>query len=80
MLFRLVRTEVDEENRVITQMETRPLFELRDDAIMMAEFEAARSGGEYGYNRDKDYWWSHDAHGRRFRFEVYTVGATEAAA
>jgi hypothetical protein len=80
MLFRLMRIELNEQNYAVTQTETRPLFELREDAVMMAEFEAARCGGDYGYNRDMDCWWSRDVNGRRYRFEVQAIATSEAAA
>ena len=80
MQFRLVRIELNEQNSIVAQTETRPFYELRDDAMQMAEFGAARCGGEYGYNREKDYWWGRDVRGRRFRFEVQAVEATGVAA
>ena len=76
MLFRLMRIELNEQDCVIAQTETRPLFELRHEAMVMAEFEAARCAGDYGYSCDGDCWWSRDADGRRFRFEVHPIAAT----
>jgi hypothetical protein len=79
MLFHLLRIELNEQDCVIAQTETQPLYELREDAMVMAEFEAARCSGEYGYNHERGYWWSRDASGRRFRFEVHAVAAPNAA-
>jgi hypothetical protein len=80
MQFLLVRIELDEYDRVIAQTATQPLYELREDALVMAEFEAARCYSEYGYNAERDCWWSRDRDGRRFRFEVLPVVASEIAA
>jgi hypothetical protein len=73
MLFYLLRIELNEQDSVIAQTETQPLYELREDAMVMAEFEAARTHGDFGYNRERDCWWSCDANGRRYRFEVHAV-------
>ena len=80
MLFRLVRIELSEQNSVVAQTETRPFYELREDAVKMAEFGAARCGGDYGYNCERDYWWGRDTNGRRFRFEVHAMTETDVAA
>jgi hypothetical protein len=80
MLFHLLRVEVDEDDRVVAQTGTQPLYELRQDAMVMAEFEAARCLGDYGYCVETDCWWGRDRHGRRFRFEVRPVEASNVAA
>jgi len=80
MQFLLVRIEFDEYDRVIEQTATQPLYELREDALVMAEFEAARCYSEYGYNAERGYWWSRDRDGRRFRFEVHSAVASGIAA
>jgi hypothetical protein len=80
MLFHLLRIELDERGGVVAQTETQPLYELRADAMVMAEFEAARCYSEYGYNVERDCWWSRDPHGRNFRFEVRPIEESSAAA
>jgi hypothetical protein len=80
MLFHLMRIELDERGRVVAQAETQPLYELREDAMVMAEFEAARCYSEYGYSADGDCWWSRDRYGHTFRFEVRAVAASGIAA
>jgi hypothetical protein len=79
MLFHLLRVEVDEDDRVVAQTGTQPLYELREDAMVMAEFEAARCHGDYGYSVERDCWWSRDNQGRRYRFEVKEVTASPVA-
>ena len=80
MLFHLMRVELDERGGVVSQTDTQPLYELREDAMVMAEFEAARCYSEYGYSVERDCWWSRDRHGRNFRFEVQPVTVSSAAA
>ena len=46
MLFQLVRLELNENGNVVDRMVTRPLYGLRDHAMAMAEFEAARCFGK----------------------------------
>lgn len=58
MIFQLVQLTVDETGLVIIRRETQPLFELRDDAMALAEFDAARTSDEYGYDTDRDCWWA----------------------
>ena len=50
MLFQLVRLEISEDGNVIAREETQPLFELQQDAMAMAEFEAARCYEDYRYS------------------------------
>jgi hypothetical protein len=45
---------------VIARKETQPLFQLREDAMVLAEFDAARASDEYGYDADRDCWWARD--------------------
>ncbi len=58
MVFQLVQLATDETGLVIARKETQPLFQLRDDAMALAEFETARTGDEYGYDADRDCWWA----------------------
>jgi hypothetical protein len=56
------------------------LFELREDAMAMAEFDASRLWGDYGCDDERDGWWATDARGRKYRFVVEPVAAADAAA
>ncbi len=60
MIFQLVHLALDEAGRVIARKETQPLFQLREDAMALAEFDAARESDEYGYDADRDCWWGRD--------------------
>ncbi len=70
MLFQLVQVEVNDNDQVIATTTTQPLFELRQDAMAMAEFAAARCHGDYGYDADGDCWWARDQFDRMLRFVV----------
>jgi hypothetical protein len=60
MLFQLVHLVLNETGQVTGRKETQPLFQLREDAMALAEFETARIGDEYGYDADQDCWWARD--------------------
>ena len=55
----------------------QPLYELWDDAMALAEFDASRCAGDYGYDEQYDGWWAHD-HGRRYRFVIEPVAPVAA--
>ena len=63
-----------------THAAREPLFELREDAMAMAEFDASRLWGDYGCDDERDGWWATDARGRKYRFVVEPVAAADAAA
>ena len=73
MPFQLVRLELTETEDVITRRPLWPIFELRDHAMAMAEFDASRCAGEYEYDPERDCWWAHDSNGRTIRFVVESV-------
>ncbi len=63
-----------ERPRRLSRNALQPLYELRDHAVVMAEFEAARCWGDYGYDAEQDSWWATDRHGGHFRFVIEPVG------
>ena len=73
MSFQIVRLELDDEDEVIARRPL-PLFDLRCDAVALAEFDAGRCDGDFGYDAERDCWWARDA-GRTFRFVVKPAGA-----
>ena len=60
MVFQLVQLVLDEAGQVIARKETQPLFQLREDAMALAEFDTSRTSDEYGYDADRDCWWARD--------------------
>ena len=79
MLFQLIEIELDERDQVIAETKTLPLFELREHAMAMAEFAAARRHGDYGYDAARDCWWA-ESGARTVRYAVRPVPALDAAA
>ena len=79
-MFQIVRIALDDSDNVIARRPLQPLFELRDDAMAMAEFDASRLWGDYGRDEERDCWWATDSHGGRYRFVVEDVVETSVAA
>ena len=79
-MFQIVRLTLDDKGDIAVRRPLEPLFELREDAMAMAEFDASRLWGDYGCDDERDCWWATDARGRRYRFVVEPVAVTDAAA
>jgi hypothetical protein len=77
-MFQIVRQELDRNGHVVARRPLQPLYELWDDAMALAEFDASRCAGDYGYDAQHDGWWAHD-HGRTYRFVIEPVAATSMA-
>ena len=78
--FQIVRLTLDDKGKIAVRRPLQPLFELREDAMAMAEFDASRLWGDYGCDDEHDCWWATDARGCKYRFIVEPVASTEAAA
>jgi hypothetical protein len=72
-MFQIVRLTLDDSDNVAARRQLQPLFELRDDAMAMAEFDASRLWGDYGRDEERDCWWATDSRGNRYRFVVEEV-------
>jgi hypothetical protein len=68
-MFQIIRIELDDEGQVIARRPLQPPYDLWDDAMALAEFDASRCDGEYGYDEARDCWWACQA-GRSLRFVV----------
>jgi hypothetical protein len=44
-----------------------------EDAMALAEFEASRCGGNYGYDHVRECWWACDDQGRKYRFAIEQI-------
>jgi hypothetical protein len=71
--FQIVRLELNESGEVIARRPLQPIFDLRGDAMALAEFDAGRCHGDFGYDAERDCWWARDSD-RTFRFIVEPVG------
>jgi len=79
-MFQIVRLMLDDDGEVGARRPLQPFFELREDAMAMAEFDASRLGGEYGHDDERDCWWAIDSLGRKYRFVVEEAVPADAAA
>ena len=86
-MFQIVRVELNRDGQVLARRPLQPLYDLWDDAMALAEFDASRCAGDYGPLPDPpslagegtgEGWWAHD-HGRTYRFVIEQVAATSLA-
>ena len=79
-MFQIVRCLIDDKGDVAFRRPLQPLYELREDASAMAEFDAARLWGDYGYDEERSCWWATDSRGSKYHFEIEEVAETASAA
>ena len=79
-MFQIIRLTLDDTGEIAVRRPLQPLFDLREDAMAMAEFDASRLWGDYGCDVERDCWWATDAGGRKYRFVVEAVAADDVAA
>jgi hypothetical protein len=79
-MFQIVRLALDDNGEVTARRPLQPCFELWEDAIAMAEFDASRLWGDYGCDEERDCWWAIDTRGRKYRFVIEQVRPTDIAA
>jgi hypothetical protein len=86
-MFQIVRVELNRDGHVVARWPLQPLYDLWDDAMALAEFDASRCAGDYGPLSDPPPlagegtgggWWAHDG-GRSYRFVVEEVMRTSLA-
>jgi hypothetical protein len=77
-MFQIVRTEVDGNGHVVGRQPLQPPYDLWEDAIALAEFDASRCEGDYGYDDEHACWWARD-NGRNYRFAIEPVGRPDQA-
>ncbi len=73
MPFQITRLEIDARNSVIARQPTQPLFELEQDALALAEFDAARAGEDSGFEPTTNSFWAKLADGLEVRFVVEEI-------
>jgi hypothetical protein len=72
-MFQIFRLELDDNGNVIARQPLQPLYELWEDATALAEFDASRCAGEYGYDNRHECWFASDSD-RSYRFVVESIG------
>jgi hypothetical protein len=82
-MFQIVRVELNRDDQVVARRPLQPLYDLWDDAMALAEFDASRCAGDYGPLPDPvegtgGGWWARDD-GRTYRFVIEQVVATSLA-
>jgi hypothetical protein len=75
-MFQIVRTEVDGNGHVVGRQPLQPPYDLWEDAIALAEFDASRCEGDYGYDEEHACWWARD-NGRNYRFAIEPVAPAD---
>jgi hypothetical protein len=76
-MFQIIRMELDHHGRVLARRPLNPVFALRSDALVIAEFDASRVPGDYGYDEEQDCWWALDTYGHSYRFVVEQVAPAD---
>ena len=73
MPFQITRIETDSRNFVVARQPTQPLFELEQDALALAEFDAARAGDDSGFEPATNSYWAKLPDGIEVRFVVEEI-------
>jgi hypothetical protein len=68
-MFHIVRTELDCNGHVVAQQPLPPPYDLWEDAMALAELDASRCEGDYGYDEENACRWARD-NGRNYRFAI----------
>jgi hypothetical protein len=71
-MFQIIRVEMNNDGVVVARRPLQPLYDLWDDAMALAEFDASRCADDYGYDEQHDAWWASDG-GRHYRFVIEEV-------
>jgi hypothetical protein len=75
-MFQIVRVELDRSGHVVARTPLQPLYDLRDDAMALAEFDASRCDGDFGYDEQFDGWWGCEQE-RIYQFVIEKVAGLE---
>jgi hypothetical protein len=79
-MFQIVRLALDDNGEVDARRPLQPFFELWEDAMAMAEFDASRLWGDYDCDEERGCWWATDSRGRQYCFVVEPVASADLAA
>ena len=72
-MFQIVCLELNWDDDIFGRRALQPPYEVLEDALALAEFDASRCGGDYGYDDVRECWWACDDHGRKYRFVIERV-------
>jgi hypothetical protein len=79
-MFQIVVSELDGDGNIVVHWATQPLYELREDAVAIAEFDALRLSAQGSYDGSDDCIQVVDNGGRTLRIEVREVATVDMAA
>ena len=65
--------ELNWDDDVSVRRVLQPSYELLEDAMALAKFDASRCGGDYGYDDVRKCWWACDDQGREYRFVIEQI-------
>jgi hypothetical protein len=74
LMFQIVRLELNNDSNVVARQRLQPPYELWEDAMALAEFDASRCAGEYDFDNEYECWCATDGD-RRYRFVVEPVAS-----
>jgi hypothetical protein len=72
-IFQIVRLDLNWDDYVSVRRALQPSYQLLEDAMALAEFDASRCGGDYGYDDVRECWWACDGQGRKYRFVIEEI-------
>jgi hypothetical protein len=72
-IFQIVFLELNWDDDVSVRRVLQPSYELLEDAMALAEFDASRCGDDYGYDDVRECWWACDDQGRKYRFVIEQI-------
>ena len=68
-MYQIIRLELDNNGNIVARHPLQPLYDLWDDAMALAEFDASRCAGKHDYDNEHGCWCAIDAE-RSYRFVV----------
>jgi hypothetical protein len=72
LMFQIVRLELSDSGNIVARQPLQPVYELWEDAMALAEFDASRCAGKYDYDNEHECWCARDAD-RNYRFVVESI-------
>jgi hypothetical protein len=72
-MFQIVLSELDRNGSVVACWPVHPTYELLEDAVAIAEFDALRLSEDGSLDESDDLIHTTDVHGRTFRIEVKEI-------
>ena len=78
-MFQIVRLELSDDSNVVARQPLQPPYDLWEDAMALAEFDASRCAGEYGYDDEHECWCASDGENWPIAFAVLASRAARSS-